>query len=141
MRIYLDCCCLNRPFDDLRQERIKIEAEAVLSILAKVENGDWEIVASEALAVEISETPDSARRKSTFAMLSSAGHMVRLDDAVEAAAVRLVSLGFKQMDGAHLASAIVGKADVFLTVDDALLRRARSCGSRCSCAFASRLAA
>lgn len=30
MRIYLDNCCYNRPFDDLRQDRIRIEAEKIL---------------------------------------------------------------------------------------------------------------
>lgn len=28
-RIYLDVCCLQRPFDDQRQTRIRLEAEAV----------------------------------------------------------------------------------------------------------------
>ncbi|MBE2197400.1 MAG: hypothetical protein IAE79_02240 [Anaerolinea sp.] len=27
MRVYLDVCCLNRPFDDQSQERIQLEAE------------------------------------------------------------------------------------------------------------------
>ena len=29
MRLYLDACCFNRPFDDLSQIRIRLEAEAV----------------------------------------------------------------------------------------------------------------
>ena len=31
MRIYMDVCCLGRPFDDLTQGRVYLEAEAVLS--------------------------------------------------------------------------------------------------------------
>ncbi len=34
MKIYLDNCCYNRPFDDQTQDRIHIESEAVLVILA-----------------------------------------------------------------------------------------------------------
>ncbi len=34
MRIYIDCCSLQRPFDDKSQPRIAVEAEAVLVILA-----------------------------------------------------------------------------------------------------------
>ncbi|WP_373529089.1 hypothetical protein [Nostoc sp.] len=41
--IYLDVCCLNRPFDDQTQERIFLEAEAVLRILAIVQMGDWRL--------------------------------------------------------------------------------------------------
>ena len=26
INVYLDNCCYNRPFDDLRQEKIKLEA-------------------------------------------------------------------------------------------------------------------
>jgi hypothetical protein len=33
--IYMDVCCFNRPFDDLRQERIRLEAEAVMLILER----------------------------------------------------------------------------------------------------------
>lgn len=42
MRIYLDVCCLNRPFDDQSQDRIHLEAEAVLAIIKQVEQGDWQ---------------------------------------------------------------------------------------------------
>jgi hypothetical protein len=34
MRIYLDMCCLKRPFDDQSQPRIRLETEAVLALLA-----------------------------------------------------------------------------------------------------------
>ncbi|MGA7936326.1 MAG: hypothetical protein WCA35_22420 [Kovacikia sp.] len=36
--IYADVCCLNRPLDDLQQARVKLEAEAMLSILQKCED-------------------------------------------------------------------------------------------------------
>lgn len=42
MRIYLDVCCLNRPFDDQTQIRIHLEAEAILSIIQSVDDGEWE---------------------------------------------------------------------------------------------------
>ena len=32
MKVYMDVCCLNRPFDDQSQERIKLESETVLMI-------------------------------------------------------------------------------------------------------------
>lgn len=33
MRLYFDCCCYNRPFDDLSQDRIHDESDAVLSLM------------------------------------------------------------------------------------------------------------
>lgn len=36
MKIYLDVCCLNRPFDDQAQTRIRLESEAILLIIARM---------------------------------------------------------------------------------------------------------
>jgi len=41
-KVYFDVCCLNRPFDDQNQARIRLEAEAVLMMLNRCEAGDWE---------------------------------------------------------------------------------------------------
>lgn len=35
MKIYSDVCCLNRPFDNQLQDRIHLEAEAVITILRR----------------------------------------------------------------------------------------------------------
>ena len=32
MRIYMDVCCFNRPYDDETQDRIRFEAEAVMGL-------------------------------------------------------------------------------------------------------------
>ncbi len=40
MKLYLDVCCLNRPFDDQPQDRVHLEAEAVLTILRHLEQSD-----------------------------------------------------------------------------------------------------
>ena len=34
-RVYFDACCLNRPFDDQTQDRIRLESEAVLLIMSQ----------------------------------------------------------------------------------------------------------
>ena len=39
MKIYLDNCCFNRPFDDQSQIRIKLEAEAKLKIQSDIQDG------------------------------------------------------------------------------------------------------
>jgi len=45
--VYLDVCCLNRPYDDQAQPRIHLEAEAVLIILARCRAGDWTRMSSD----------------------------------------------------------------------------------------------
>jgi len=44
--IYLDACCLNRPFDDQSQPRVHLESEAVLIILARLKTREWEWLGS-----------------------------------------------------------------------------------------------
>jgi len=47
-----------------------------------------------------------------------------LDDAVKQRAGELVKLGLKPFDATHIASAEAIAADVFLTTDDRLIRKA-----------------
>lgn len=46
LRIYLDACCLNRPFDNQTQTRIALETQAILSILRQCESGLWKLITS-----------------------------------------------------------------------------------------------
>ena len=56
MLIYLDMCCLKRPFDDQSQVRIHLESEAVLGLLA-IESDQVQFVRSSALIIENSLNP------------------------------------------------------------------------------------
>lgn len=47
MRIYLDACCINRPFDDQIQDRIRLESEAVLLVLGHCAEGRWQWVSDD----------------------------------------------------------------------------------------------
>ena len=47
MRVYLDACCLNRPFDDQRADRIRVESEAIVLIMNHLDARDWTWVGSE----------------------------------------------------------------------------------------------
>jgi hypothetical protein len=48
-RVYLDNCVLNRPFDDQSQERIRLETEAIILLLARLERKEWTWLGSQAL--------------------------------------------------------------------------------------------
>ncbi len=120
MKVYLDTCCYNRPFDALTQERIRREAEAILLILESAHEkiaGDpvlWEFAA-------ITDVEKRARVNSLIAMARA----VKVDAAALAERVRvLASLGFRPMDSAHLACAELAAADWFPSTDDRLLKNA-----------------
>lgn len=44
MKIYLDNCCFNRPFDDQSQIRIRLESEAKLKIQEEIQAGNFKMV-------------------------------------------------------------------------------------------------
>lgn len=55
-------CCLNRPFDDQSQARIRLESEAVLQIIAHCMNGRIQWMASDVLDYEIGQMSNVERR-------------------------------------------------------------------------------
>ena len=120
--IYLDACCLNRPFDDQTQARIRLEAEAVLMILSKCEAGDWEWIGSEALDWEIGQTPDLERLRRVRSLTAHAHRSVPIGLSEAERAREVETWGIAAYDALHLACAESGGADVLLTTDDRLLR-------------------
>lgn len=128
MRIYLDCCSLQRPFDDKSQPRIAVEAEAVLVILTMCELGQLTLISSEAMQFEIGRIPDHERKEEALAILKIAKETVCLTQELESLARRLKASGMKPLDALHLASASISKADYFCTCDDKFLKKARNFG-------------
>jgi predicted nucleic acid-binding protein len=126
MRLYLDTCCYNRPFDEQSSDRIRLETEAVERILERARRGELTLVASEALALEISLTPDVERMVFVLELYSLAKDVVFLDEDVRTRARELNDLGFKPFDALHVACAERGVVDVLLSTDDHLLKKARA---------------
>lgn len=125
MRIYLDNCSLQRPFDDRSQQRIRVEAEASLALVELVERGELEILSSDALLYEIGKTPDPVRREFALAVLEHANVRVGATPEVTTRAETFVAAGVRTVDALHLASAVEGGARFFATSDDRLLKQAR----------------
>ena len=124
MKIYLDNCCLNRPFDDLSQERVYFETEAILTIISRCINGEWELISSSVLDYEISKIPDLERLENVRKLCAVAKTNINLTEEMKSRAARFMEHGIKSFDSLHLAVSEIGGADIFLTTDDNLLRAA-----------------
>jgi predicted nucleic acid-binding protein len=118
MKIYLDACCLNRPFDDQRQPRIRLEAEAISLILQKLHQREWEWVGSEVLVYELGQTVDVERRERLLLLAGQSHQVVAITETLLKQPEKLEAAGFDSYDAIHLASAEQAKVDVFLTTDD-----------------------
>ncbi len=125
MKIYLDSCSLQRPFDDKSQIRISLEAEAILSIIALCESDQLELLSSEVLVFETSRISNVVRRENVFEILTLAKKVLMVNDEIENHASDLVSNGIMPIDALHLAAASQGSADYFCTSDDILLKKAK----------------
>lgn len=125
-RIYLDVCCLNRPFDDQAQPRIYLEAQAVMTILSRCQSETWKLINSSALIAELNQTPDLERLENVKKILSVAKIKVISSTFIENRSAQLQKLGFSSYDATHIASAERSHADVFLTTDDRLFKKAQT---------------
>lgn len=129
-KIYLDTCCLNRPFDDQTQERIRLESEAVLAILSRIEKGEWDWIGSEVLMDEIEQTPDTQKLSRARLLSDFIKQSVEIGEDAAERAEKLQKEGFKVFDSLHIACAESAKVDVFLSTDDRLLKLAKRISSR-----------
>ena len=125
MKVYLDTCCLNRPFDDQTQERIHLEAEAVLAVLSRIEKSEWDWIGSAVLKDEIEQTPDTQKLSRVNLLLSFTQESVEINEKEIERAKELRKKGFQIFDALHIACAESAKVDVFLSTDDRLLKLAK----------------
>ncbi|MHB8776720.1 MAG: hypothetical protein ACYC6R_03020 [Anaerolineales bacterium] len=124
-KIYFDTCCLNRPFDDQTQGRVRLEAEAVLAILSRIENGEWDWVGSEVLMDEIEQMPDTQKLSRTKLLSGFIQENIEIGEKEGQRARELQSEGFQVFDALHIACAESAEVDVFLSTDDRLLKLAK----------------
>src|SRR5579862_9303480 len=122
---YLDLCCLNRPFDDQHQPRVRLEAEAVLGLIQLAILGELRWIASDALELESSQNPHDERRAEVGVLLRTATSRVAVGSQERQRGRELEALGFQAFDALHIACAERASVDALLTTDDRLWRRAQ----------------
>lgn len=124
MKIYLDNCCFNRPFDDQSHIRIKLEAEAKLKIQEEIRSGNIKLVWSYILDYENSKNPFRERKEQIKVWKKYAELNIQENAELIGFAYTLNQKGFKKLDSLHIACAIFMECDYFLTTDDSILKKA-----------------
>lgn len=125
MRVYLDNCCFNRPFDDQSQIRVRLESEAKLKIQEEIRSRRLRLTWSYILDYENSKNPYQERKERIKSWNRyEEGDIQESPELLEAANL-LKGKGFQKIDCLHIAGAILSKCEYFLTTDDGILKRAK----------------
>jgi hypothetical protein len=120
LRLYLDNCCFNRPFDDQNQLKIKLETEAKLFIQQGILAGKFDLVWSYILEFENNQNRFDDKRSAIHDWKDIAKiHCTENDEIVEFAE-GLYALHIRTKDALHIACSVYSKSDYFITVDKQL---------------------
>jgi hypothetical protein len=126
MRIYLDNCCFNRPYDEQTQPRVIMESEAVLSIVDTCETvAGWSFYSSDVLDDEIDQNMDLFRKLEVLNLYKSASMHIDINETIIERARYFERQYIKPYDALHLASAEYVGADILLTTDKKFINRAK----------------
>lgn len=123
MKLYLDNCMFNRPFDDQSNIKILLEAEAKLKIQENIRSGLYELVWSYMLDYENEKNPFRERREQIGKWKKYARTDIEAADGIIHLANSLHHLGLKKFDALHIACAVAAEADYFLTTDKGILKK------------------
>ena len=120
LRIYLDNCCYNRPFDDLAQAKIKDEAEAKIFIQTLIKNKSLVLYSSFMLLYEINDNPFVNKKEhiSKFVHEYSSVHVGegRKED-IKPISEEILRTGVKEKDAIHLSCSIIAECDYFIPIN------------------------
>lgn len=125
MRIYLDMCCYNRPYDDQSQLKIAMETQSKLHIQMLIKDKKMELVVSYMLRYECSKNPFEMRRNTilNFMEENAYGYVgINRKKEIETKAVEIMKTGVKFKDACHVASAIYAGCEYFISTDVRLLK-------------------
>ena len=124
MRLYLDNCVFNRPYDDQNQILIRLETEAKLQIQQHIRDVQHQLIWSYMLNFENANNPYDERREQIGTWKRYAQWVVMESPELLQLSQQLNQLGLKKVDALHVACAVTAKADALLTTDKGILTKA-----------------
>jgi predicted nucleic acid-binding protein len=120
LKIYLDHCCYNRPYDSQRDIAVYKETQAKLSIQTLVKLKAVELVYSSVSLNEIDDSPFPESRDAILEFIrNNAVYYVSKENNETAIALtgEIMKTGIKLKDASHAACAIIAKCDYLISTD------------------------
>lgn len=128
MKLYLDNCCFNRPYDSQTTNKILIETRAKLLVQDEIRAGKHELVGSYMLEYENEQNPFEMKKQTirTFQKQYSTQYVsFELRESLVAKINEITRYNIHYKDATHVACAIYAKCDYLLTTDARLQQRYR----------------
>ena len=125
MRIYLDNCSYNRPYDNQLQMRIYLETQAKLYIQELIKQKKLKLVTSYVLDYENSRNRSSQKRMAIEKFMEDYATFYvsnRNENRIREYVTTIMETGVKEKDAYHVACAILAECEYFITTDDRLLK-------------------
>ena len=123
MKIYLDNCCFNRPYDDQSILSIYLETQAKLKIQENVRDHKINLIWSSMLDFENSENPDQAIQQEISTWRNRASIIIHQNKNIIEKAEQIYSYGISKKDALHISYAIEANCDFFITADKGILKK------------------
>ena len=122
-RLYLDNCCFNRPYDDQSNINIHLEAQAKIFIQNEILNKTFELAWSFMMDYEISSNPFFDRKIAFLNWKNIAIVDIEPINKILVKGKELSQKNIKRKDALHIACAIEGECEFFLTTDRKILNK------------------
>ena len=123
LKVYLDNCVYNRPYDDQNNIRIRLEAEAKLYIQEQIKDKRIDLVWSSVNEYENNDNPSCEKRERILAWKNIAVQQCALNEIILEKALEIESLTIRAKDALHIAAAIYSHCDYFITTDRKILNK------------------
>ena len=123
IRVYLDNCCFNRPYDEQQLLKVRIETQSKMNIQQWILDGKLELAWSFILEYENDKNPFAERRKQIEKWQNVAVVDCGLTDEILNKSKSFALLGLREKDSYHVACAISANADYFITTDTKILNK------------------
>lgn len=123
MKLYLDNCSYNRPFDDQTQMKIHLETEAKLYIQECIREGRYGLVWSYMLDYENNANPYDDKKRTIEPWKNIASEFCTSSEDILLMGKDIMQKGIKAKDALHIACAIKSECDYFITTDMKLLNK------------------
>lgn len=124
-RIYMDVCALNRPFDDMNNFRIKMEAQAIIFLIQRIIKGTYILCNSDIIEYEWSQIPMFEKMSLVKRVLDLSKEKIIINFNITELAKEFEDANIKPLDALHLASSIIGECDCLISTDDKFLKKTK----------------